>query len=135
MRLRIRRGPGAGTTIECERVRFSIGRSRANDIPLLGDWRVSRRHCEILRQGWHWILVDVGSTNGTCVNGRRVSGPTVLRHGDVITLGESEIEVLMAGEEFAGGGHPLRRAFGTAALVGMVVLNLAGLLLALQVWR
>lgn len=135
MRLRIRKGPGAGRTIECERVRFSIGRSRANDIPLLGDWRVSRRHCEILRQGWHWILVDVGSTNGTCVNGQRVCGPTMLRHGDVISLGESEIEVLMAGEEFAGEGNPLRRAVGTAALVGTAVLHLAGVLLALRLWH
>ncbi len=135
MRLCIRRGPGAGSIIDCERVRFSIGRSRANDIPLLGDWRVSRRHCEILRQGWHWILVDVGSTNGTCVNGRRVSGPTVLRHGDIIALGESEIEVLMAGEEFAGGSSPLHRAFGTAALAGTAILHLAGVLLALQLWR
>ncbi|MGQ9518268.1 MAG: FHA domain-containing protein [Anaerolineae bacterium] len=135
MRLRIRKGPGAGNIMECTRVRFSIGRSRANDIPLLGDWQVSRRHCEVLRQGWHWILVDVGSTNGTRVNGRRIYGPTVLRHGDVISLGESEIEVLMAGEEFAGDGGFPHRAFGTAALAGAAVLHLAGILLALQLWR
>lgn len=134
MRLRIRKGPGAGSIVECARVRFSIGRSRANDIPLLGDWRVSRRHCEILRQGWHWILVDVGSTNGTGVNGRRVCGPTVLRHGDVISLGESEIEVLMAGEEFAGGDCSAHKTSGTAALAGVAVLYLAGILLAVQLW-
>ena len=134
MRLRIRKGPGAGSIVECVRVRFSIGRSRANDIPLLGDWRVSRRHCEILRQGWHWILVDVGSTNGTSVNGRRVCGPTVLRHGDVISMGESEIEVLMADEEFVGGDCSAHRASGTAALAGAAVLYLAGILLALQLW-
>ncbi len=128
MWLCIRKGPGAGTTIACERVRLSIGRSRANDIPLLGDWQVSRRHCEILRHGWHWMLVDVGSTNGTKVNGRPVCGPTMLHHGDVISMGETEIEVLMSEEECAGRTGFARVAVGAAALIAVCAISLAALL-------
>ena len=48
---------------------------------------VSRRHAEIRRQDNIYILVDLGSFNGTFVNGRRIAGGEVLHDGDVIQLG------------------------------------------------
>lgn len=68
---------------------FSIGRSTACDLPLQ-DSKVSRKHAVIHRQpgGAYW-LSDLGSANGTYVNGERLSAPRVLRSGDRITLGHN----------------------------------------------
>ncbi len=65
----------------------SLGRAVSNDVALVDD-RVSRRHATIHTQGEReFWLVDLGSRNGTYLNGRRVSQPTRLRDGDRIQLG------------------------------------------------
>jgi len=66
-----------------------IGRSSECDI-VLGDPNVSRRHAEIRRLGRGYSLVDLGSTNGTEVNGQRVT-ETSLMNGDVIGVGTTQI--------------------------------------------
>src|SRR6476659_11250285 len=48
---------------------------------------VSRRHAEIRRQDGIYILVDLGSFNGTFLNGRRIAGGEILHEGDVVQLG------------------------------------------------
>ena len=48
---------------------------------------VSRRHAEIRRQDGKYVLVDLGSFNGTLLNGRRIAAPEVLHHQDKIELG------------------------------------------------
>jgi pSer/pThr/pTyr-binding forkhead associated (FHA) protein len=63
----------------------TIGRSSTNDIVVPGD-QVSRRHAEVRRVGDAYMLHDLGSRNGTLLNGRRVQDPQHLRHGDVIVL-------------------------------------------------
>ncbi|HXI51252.1 MAG TPA: adenylate/guanylate cyclase domain-containing protein [Candidatus Saccharimonadales bacterium] len=65
----------------------SIGRSATNQV-VLPDDKISRRHAMIntQSQGEHW-LVDLGSANGTYVNGRRVSQPCRLRDGDTLEIG------------------------------------------------
>lgn len=67
-----------------------LGRSDANDIVLL-DHGVSRRHAEIRKEGDEWVILDLGSTNGTEINGARVNRHR-LEHGDRLTLGESHLE-------------------------------------------
>ncbi len=67
--------------------RVSIGRSRENDIFLPDQW-LSRHHAEIRRDGDGFALKDMGSKNGTLLNGARIAGEERLRPGDVITLGE-----------------------------------------------
>jgi predicted component of type VI protein secretion system len=67
-----------------------LGRSRESDV-VLDDANVSRRHAEIRPSGASWIIVDLGSTNGVRVNGRRIDGPQSLRPGDTIELGGSRI--------------------------------------------
>jgi pSer/pThr/pTyr-binding forkhead associated (FHA) protein len=94
MKLLIQNGPGAGQIIQATRSRIAIGRSGESDIALLGDMRASRRHCEILRRGGNWIIVDTGSTNGTFVNDEPITHPTVLHHGDVVRAGACELVVL-----------------------------------------
>ena len=70
----------------------SIGRSRSNHL-VLSDTRVSRRHTLIHLQGEgeYWI-VDFGSINGTRVNGKRLTHPAALQHGDVIEIAEHRIK-------------------------------------------
>ncbi|MEU7060616.1 DUF1707 and FHA domain-containing protein [Streptomyces sp. NPDC046197] len=64
-----------------------IGRDPASGLRLSHE-TVSRAHAELTRQGGMWILRDLGSTNGTTVNGRRVSGAVVVRDGDQVAFGQ-----------------------------------------------
>jgi Protein of unknown function (DUF3662)/FHA domain len=66
-----------------------LGRSRDCDI-VLSDPNVSRRHAELRRDDARWSIVDLGSTNGIKVNGRRVSD-AMLREGDRVTVGVTDL--------------------------------------------
>lgn len=66
-----------------------IGRLSTNDI-VLSDSNVSRRHAELRREGDDWILVDLGSTNGTLVNGK-LAKEHVLSDGDKLAFGTTEL--------------------------------------------
>jgi pSer/pThr/pTyr-binding forkhead associated (FHA) protein len=66
-----------------------IGRSVACDLTL-SDPTVSRWHAELIRDGDRWIVRDMGSTNGTRVNGWRVRR-AVLEPGDVLALGAQRV--------------------------------------------
>lgn len=65
----------------------TIGRQAECDV-VLEDSNVSRRHAEVRRQGEEYVLVDLGSTNGSKVNGTRVK-QQALNDGDEITLGKT----------------------------------------------
>jgi hypothetical protein len=69
----------------------TIGRSRQCDI-VLTDPNVSRRHAEIRPRGGSWVLTDLGSTNGSRVNGRAIEDTEVLKPGDEIELGSTVLE-------------------------------------------
>jgi adenylate cyclase len=67
----------------------SVGRSKSNQV-VLPDSRVSRLHALVqLQNGNEYWLVDFGSTNGTYLNGRRVTQPTALRDGDRIEIADA----------------------------------------------
>jgi Protein of unknown function (DUF3662)/FHA domain len=68
----------------------TLGRSRGCDV-VLEDPNVSRQHAEIRPRGGSWVLSDLGSTNGSLINGRRIAGPEVLKPGDKIEVGTSVI--------------------------------------------
>jgi hypothetical protein len=78
-----------GTRHEVKQRRVVIGRSRDCDIQL-ADANVSRRHAELRQEGAAYWIVDLGSTNGMEVNGKRVKRAK-LRSGDTITLGSTEV--------------------------------------------
>lgn len=70
----------------------TLGRAAENSLPIVDD-QVSRRHAIIQAQGENeFWLVDLGSSNGTAINGRRVAQPVALRKGDVIELGVTRLE-------------------------------------------
>jgi hypothetical protein len=64
---------------------LEIGRDARADL-LIQSERVSRRHARIHCEGNRHLISDLGSANGTFVNGHRVHGPVVLRHGDEVDL-------------------------------------------------
>jgi hypothetical protein len=79
-----------GRTVPLTAARVVIGRSRESDFRI-DDTNASRRHCELVREGAAgWRLNDLGSTNGTELNGRRVDSAQ-LDDGDMITVGATTI--------------------------------------------
>lgn len=78
-----------GKTFVLDQERAVVGRSRRCDF-VVDDPNVSRRHFEIQRRGGEWFAVDLESTNGIAVNGRRVSSAR-LQPGDEITAGTSRM--------------------------------------------
>ena len=66
-----------------------IGRAGSCDL-VVGSPAVSGRHAQLVLDGDRWRLVDLGSMNGTQVNGWRVSEPVELEPGDAITLGDQD---------------------------------------------
>ena len=78
--------------------RVTIGRSRENDIFLPDQW-LSRHHAEIVLRPEGYALLDLGSKNGTLLNGTRVKDEARLEAGDVITLGEHLLTFVEAASE------------------------------------
>jgi len=80
-------GPTPGKTFQLEGDVLTIGRDASNQIPI-NDAEISRKHSQLVLQGGKYVLTDLGSTNGTFVNGQRVTSQHVLQPGEVISLGE-----------------------------------------------
>lgn len=84
-------GPNVGTTHRLERS-IELGRDPAAELPL-GDESVSWRHVRVEDRGaGEWAAVDLGSTNGTLVNGERIE-EAILKSGDRVFLGATVIEL------------------------------------------
>jgi phosphoserine phosphatase RsbU/P len=90
------------STVKMDRMKLTIGRSSRNDI-CIGDPFASRLHAELRREGDHVLLVDNGSANGTYLNGQRVNGTIRLEPGDLIRIGETEIEYKSEEQEMMSG--------------------------------
>jgi pSer/pThr/pTyr-binding forkhead associated (FHA) protein len=83
----IRRGPQAGKIIELTQDIIYIGRGAKNDL-IIDDNDVSREHCQLVRVDGGYELRDLNSTNGTFVNGQRVTSARTLHGGQLIELGD-----------------------------------------------
>ncbi|MFO7585548.1 MAG: FHA domain-containing protein [Anaerolineales bacterium] len=80
-------GPTPGKTFPMEGDVLTIGRE-ANNAVAINDAEVSRKHAQLVLQGGKYVITDLGSTNGTFVNGQRLTGQHVLLPGEIISLGE-----------------------------------------------
>ena len=69
-----------------------LGRAERADV-VLADPAVSSEHARVSRVGRAWVISDLGSTNGTRLNDRRVDGDVPLAHGDVVALGNVRFRV------------------------------------------
>ena len=91
----MRSGPTPGATYSLEGDQIVIGRDSNNGVAI-NDAEISRKHARLTFQGGKYVLDDLGSTNGTFVNGQRLAGPVVLKSGDVVSLGEQIVLVFDA---------------------------------------
>lgn len=84
----MRVGPSPGKIFALTQDEVVLGRDVGNEI-VINDAEISRRHTRLLMQDENYIVEDLGSTNGTFINGKKISGPTVLEAGQTIRLGEN----------------------------------------------
>ena len=94
--LRVKSGPDRGAQVQVARPRITVGRSGVNDL-VLTDTSVSGTHCEIVIGDKGVLLRDLGSTNGTTVNGLRVKEGWI-EPGMILSCGKSDVEFLSADE-------------------------------------
>lgn len=78
---------GARERVPLDGDRLTVGQSPSNDLPLPFDRTVSRVHAVLERVAARWCVRDLGSRNGTFVNGERIWGERLLRSGDEIRVG------------------------------------------------
>ena len=80
-----------GGELELDSTSFTVGRSDENDVSIDGDEFASARHVRIEpRRDGVWVH-DLGSTNGTFVNGEPIDGPRRLANGDVVSVGSTDL--------------------------------------------
>ena len=85
--LLVLQGPDKGRRYELPDAPALVGRE-SRQLPL-SDNTVSRRHCELIPQDGEWVLHDLGSANGTYINGQRVTSNQLLKLGDQIRVGRT----------------------------------------------
>jgi hypothetical protein len=83
----MRSGPTPGATFALEGDQLTIGRDSASAVAI-NDAEISRKHARLTFQGGKYVIEDLGSTNGTFVNGQRLVSAVVLKSGDVVSFGE-----------------------------------------------
>src|ERR1044071_9571281 len=91
----MRSGPPPGAAFVLEGDQIDIGRDSTNEI-VINDAESSHRHARLTFQGGKYVLEDLGSTNGTFVNGQRLAGPRVLKSGEVVSFGEQIVMIFEA---------------------------------------
>ncbi len=94
----VRTPDGKSRTVPLSADRLSLGRAATNDLCFPDDAGLSRQHLVFERQGQEWTIRDLGSKNGTLVNGTRIAGPHKLRQSDRISAGHMALEFCEPGE-------------------------------------
>ncbi|MDA8430012.1 MAG: EAL domain-containing protein [Geobacteraceae bacterium] len=93
LRLERKSQDGSLWVIAVEHSPFIIGRREGSNLLLTAEG-VSRKHAELLETSDGWRIRDCNSTNGTFVNGRRLTETLLLNHGDYITIGDIRFDVV-----------------------------------------
>ncbi len=108
-------GPGQGTTHAVHGTTVSIGRQADNQI-VINDHRVSRHHAQLSWRGSGYVLEDLGSANGTWVNGAKVTNPVTLTVGD--TVGVSQDVKLLFSDQADASDHTYMSQGAAQGLTG-----------------
>jgi predicted component of type VI protein secretion system len=87
-RLIVKTGPNPGTAFDLTKEVTLVGRDVTNDITV-GDSELSRQHARLTRTPGGYVVEDLGSTNGSTVNGERLVAPRVLSPGDLLGMGQN----------------------------------------------
>jgi pilus assembly protein CpaF len=93
---------GEHKRMEFDKTEITVGRIQGNDI-ILPKGNVSKRHSRLVLKDGKFIIVDLKSTNGTYVNGRKITSPLVVKGSDKIYIGDYVISVDSAGEAGVAG--------------------------------
>src|SRR4051794_35640885 len=92
--LRVTDGPAAGSVMTVTDDELLIGRQAPGPGKLGNDIEISRRHARVMRESnGQFLIEDLGSTNGTYVNGERILGAQILKPGDEVELGDTKLRV------------------------------------------
>ncbi|HLU67895.1 MAG TPA: FHA domain-containing protein, partial [Kofleriaceae bacterium] len=117
---------GEQRRLDFDKAEITIGRVQGNDV-ILPKGNVSKRHARIVLKDGKFIIVDLKSTNGTYVNGRKITSPLVVKETDKIYIGDFILGVEESGgrtSDAARGGHeapqpaPLPPPMGHDAMMG-----------------
>ncbi|MFH1811760.1 MAG: ATPase, T2SS/T4P/T4SS family [Pseudomonadota bacterium] len=87
---------GSSRTMEFDKPEVTIGRVQGNDI-ILPKGNISKRHSRIVLKDAKFIIVDLKSTNGTYVNGRKITSPHILKDNDKVYIGDFTLTIEPAG--------------------------------------
>jgi hypothetical protein len=99
LRLTVIRGQEGAGPFEKNLVdKLVIGRQDSCDLVIKGDQEASRKHCQLSREGEAVRISDLGSRNGTLVNGVPISGPYLLKSDDIIQVGGTELRLTIIKE-------------------------------------
>nr|WP_211194454.1 FHA domain-containing protein [Pyxidicoccus fallax] len=96
MKLIIEDDEGRKTVVPFVRDEITIGRQEGNTIRLT-ERNVSRRHARLVRLNGHVVVEDLGSYNGTRINGERIAGQSPLKEGDLIQIGDYDLALQAEG--------------------------------------
>lgn len=91
-RLVIVSGPREGMEIDLPDEQLTIGRSSESGLVIRDDY-TSNHHARLMLWGDHWVVEDLDSTNGTFLDGNRVTSPTEVRPGVPVTIGTTIFEL------------------------------------------
>ncbi|MBI5051927.1 MAG: FHA domain-containing protein [Chloroflexi bacterium] len=103
-----------------------IGRSKDNDIDLLEDTSASHFHCKIDVIAGQAVISDLSSSNGTWVNGKKISKPVTLKHGDKILVGDSVLRLRVGEQPLVIEDKTKSSPLGCGLLVGSSLIAVIG---------
>ncbi len=92
MKLIIEDDEGRKTVVPLARDEITIGRQEGNTIRLT-ERNVSRRHARLVKENGHVLIEDLGSYNGVRVNGEKITGPTRIKEGDLVEIGDYDLGI------------------------------------------
>src|SRR5713101_4249606 len=92
MKLIIEYDEGRKTVVPVVREEITIGRQDGNTIRLT-ERNVSRRHARLLKENGNLLIEDLGSYNGVRVNGEKITGPTKIKEGDLVEIGDYDLGI------------------------------------------
>jgi pSer/pThr/pTyr-binding forkhead associated (FHA) protein len=119
VKLKVLRGASEGKEIEIRGSQFLIGRSEECNLRANSD-AISRKHCEIRIVGPEVRVRDLGSRNGTFVNGNKLDGPQIVDMGDQLRIGPLEFLVTVTDRVRGPAKTPQEQPVGTEDLGGLI---------------
>jgi pSer/pThr/pTyr-binding forkhead associated (FHA) protein len=102
MKLIIEDDEGRKTVVPLVRDEITIGRQDGNTIRLT-ERNVSRRHARLIKENGHVLIEDLGSYNGVRINGEKIAGPTRIKEGDLVEIGDYDLGIQGKFEASTGG--------------------------------